>query len=261
MNRIKKHFNSNPTCKLLIPFFTAGFPNWKTSLELISMAVDCGADFIEIGIPFSDPLADGPEIQYSSFVALKNGTSLRKILSGVETLRRNIKVPLILMGYYNPLLTYGESEFMTDAKNAGVDGLIVPDLSIDETVRYKKLADQNDISTVFLVAPTSTKERIKKIEKLSSDFVYAVTVTGVTGGGKVFDKQTDNYLKDLRKTLKKKFVAGFGVSSADTARRLVKHSDGIVIGSKLVSLIRESKNGKAATKAVAKLLTQIRKAI
>ena len=231
------------------------------SLELISTAVDCGADFVEIGIPFSDPLADGPEIQYSSYVALKNGITLKKILKMVETIRKKSEVPLILMGYYNPVLTYGEQKFMADAINSGVDGLIVPDLSIDEAANYKQLADRNKLSTIFLVSPTSSAERIKRIDKYCSDFVYAITVTGVTGAGKVFDSNTDNYLKNLQSILKKRYVAGFGVSSAETAKRLAKYSDGIVIGSKLVALIRENKNNKQALKAVEKFLTQIRKAI
>jgi len=261
LNRLTKYLKTNPDWKLLIPFFTAGFPSLKLSLDLILTAIDTGADFIEIGVPFSDPLADGPEIQYSSFVALQNGINVNKILSAVGAIRKKSNVPIILMGYYNPILTYGEQKFLADANKAGVDGLIVPDLSIDEAAEYKKNADKFGLSTIFLVSPTSSPERISRIEKYCSDFVYAVTVTGVTGAGKVFDKGTDNYLKSLRKTLKKRFVAGFGVSSAETAKRLVRHSDGIVIGSKLVSLIRGSKNNKAALKAVEKLLTQIRRAI
>ena len=261
MNRIRQFIKNNPERKLLIPFFTAGFPTLNKSLDLIATAIDSGADFIEIGIPFSDPLADGPEIQYSSYAALKNGITMKKILSMVETIRKKSEVPLILMGYYNPILTYGEQKFMSDAKSAGVDGLIVPDLSIEEAANYKKLAEHDNLSTIFLVSPTSTDDRIERIEKYCSDFVYAVTVTGVTGAGKVFDSTTDKYLKGLRKVLKKKFVAGFGVSSAETAKRLAIYSDGIVIGSKLVSLIRENKDHKQAIKKVEKLLKQIRKAI
>ncbi len=261
MNRITKYLKVNPHRKLLIPFFTAGFPSLNQFLDLISTAVDCGADFIEIGIPFSDPLADGPEIQYSSYVALQKGINLKKILSAVAAFRRKSNVPIILMGYYNPILTYDERRFMADAKKSGVDGLIVPDLSIDEAIGYRKNAVQNGLSTIFLVSPTSLAQRVKRIEKFSSDFVYAVTVTGVTGAGKIFDRGTDNYLKSLRQTLKKKFVAGFGVSSADTAQRLAEHCDGIVIGSKLVSLVRENNNRKQAIKAVGKLLTQIRRGL
>ncbi len=261
MNRISQYIKSKPDRKLLIPFFTAGFPTVNQSLDLISTAVNSGSDFVEIGIPFSDPLADGPEIQYSSYAALKNGISMKSILKMVEAIRKAHDIPLILMGYFNPILTYGEQKFMSDANNAGADGLIVPDLSVDEAANYKKLADRRKLSTIFLVSPTSTVERTKRIEKLSSDFVYAVTVTGVTGAGKVFDSTTDNYLKGLQSSLKKKFVAGFGVSSAEAAKRLAKNSDGIVIGSKLVWLIRENKNNKQALKAVEKFLTQIRKAI
>lgn len=261
MNRIREYIKKNPGRKLLIPFFTAGFPTIVQSSALISAATDSGADFIEIGIPFSDPLADGREIQYSSSVALDNGISLKKILKMVEKIRVQSQVPLVLMGYYNPILTYGEKKFMTDAQNAGVDGLIIPDLPIDESADYKKDADQHNLSTTFLVAPTSSTERIKRIERNCTDFVYAVTVTGVTGAGKVFDSATDNYLKGLRKILKKKFVAGFGVSSPDSARRLSRYSNGVVIGSRLVSLIRENKNNSQATKAVEKLLSQIRIAI
>jgi tryptophan synthase alpha chain len=261
MNRIRKYIKENPTRKLLIPFFTAGFPNWNIFLELISAAINSGADFIEIGVPFSDPLADGPEIQYSSFVSLSQGTTLKKILQGVETLRNKSDVPFILMGYYNPILTYGDAKFMSDSKKAGVDGLIVPDLSIAEASGFKQLALKNRLSTIFLVSPTSSNGRIRQIEKFCSDFVYAVTVTGVTGAGKTFDKQTDNYLKHLRLTLQKKFVAGFGVSSAETARRLAANSDGIVIGSRLVTIIRESKTPKQAAPKVEQLLKQIRKAL
>lgn len=246
---------------MLIPFFTAGFPTLKISRDLICSAIDSGADFVEIGIPFSDPLADGPEIQFSSYAALKNGINLKKILTMVESLRKSSDVPLILMGYYNPIITYGEQSFMADAMSSGVDGLIVPDLSIDEAANYKQLAEKHDLSTIFLVSPTSSTERVKRIESFCSDFVYAVTVTGVTGAGKVFDSSTDNYLKELRSSIKKKFVAGFGVSSADTAKRLAKYSDGIVIGSKIVSLIRENRSPQQALKAVATLLKQIRKAI
>ena len=261
MNRIKKYLNNNGNRKLLIPFFTAGFPNLKQSLDLVGIATNAGADLVEIGMPFSDPLADGPAIQYSSYQALKNGMTLRKILAAVETIRKKSEVPLILMGYYNPVLTYGETKFMKDAKSAGVDGLIIPDLPIDEAKTFKHAADKCELSTVFMVAPTSSSERIKRIDKLCTDFVYAVTVTGVTGTVSKFDKTTDSYLKSLRNILNKKFVVGFGVSSPQSARQLAKNCDGVVIGSKLISIIRNSKNNMQTTKAVERLLAQIRKAL
>jgi tryptophan synthase alpha chain len=261
MNRIHTILNKNGKGKFLIPFLTAGFPNGKMFLELIDATVDSGADFIEIGMPFSDPLADGPEVQYSSFLALQNGVTLKKILKTVELIRRKQSLPLLLMGYYNPLLTYGEVQFMKDAKSAGIDGLIIPDLPIDEADDFKRAANKYELSTVFLVAPTSSKDRVKRIDKLCTDFVYAVTVTGVTGAGKKFNKSTDDYLKSLKGTLTKPFVAGFGVSSPETAKRLSKNSNGVVIGSKLISIIRQSKNNRQAVQTVELLLTQIRKAL
>lgn len=261
MNRIRSYLNNHNGRKLLVPFFTAGFPNMKQFLKLVHTSIDSGADFVEIGMPFSDPLADGPEIQYSSYQALKNGITLKKILNSVEIIRKSSDTPLILMGYYNPILTYGEKKFMKDAHASGVDGLIIPDLPIDEAKSFKQNAEQNNLSIVFLVAPTSSDERIKKIDQLCSDFVYAVTVTGVTGSGKTFDKSTDSYLKKLKSSLKKKFVAGFGVSSAETAQRLARYSSGVVIGSKLVTIIRDKKTESQAIKSVATLLTQIRRAL
>ena len=261
MNRIRSYLNQNKKQKLLIPFFTAGYPDKSTTLHLINAAIDSGCDMIEIGFPFSDPLADGEEIQFSSYRALKNGMTLAKTLKIVEQVRKTSDVPLILMGYYNPILSYGEKQFMQDAAAAGVDGLIIPDLPVAEASAYKRHAARYDISTIFLAAPTTDKTRLKQIEKCCSDFVYAVTVTGVTGGGKVFGKDTDNYLKGLKKALSKKFVAGFGVSSPETARRFCKYSDGVVIGSKLISLIRNAKGKAQGVKDTARFLSSVRRAI
>ena len=261
MNRIRTYLNHNKKRKLLIPFFTAGYPDQSTSLNLIKAAIDSGCDMIEIGFPFSDPLADGPEIQFSSYQALRNGLTLAKTLRIAEQVRKTSAVPLILMGYYNPVFSYGEKKFMKDATAAGVDGLIIPDLAVSEASAYKRHAVKHDVSTIFLAAPTTDKTRLKQIEKSCSDFVYAVTVTGVTGGGKVFGRDTDNYLKGLKKVLSKKFVAGFGVSSPEIARRFCKYSDGVVIGSKLISLMRSAKSKSQGVRDAARLLSSIRKAI
>jgi tryptophan synthase alpha chain len=261
MNRIRAYLKNNSNRKLLIPFFTAGFPDMTKSLEFINAAGDVGSDIIEIGMPFSDPLADGPEIQHSSYHSLKNGTKMKSIFKLVKSIRKKSDIPIVLMGYYNPVLNYGQDQFMKDVHTAGVDGLIIPDLPVDEAGQFKRSADKFNLSTVFLVAPTSPPDRVKRIDKLSSDFVYAVTVTGVTGSGKTFDQSTDNYLKKLRVQLHKKFVAGFGVSSSDSARRLALYSDGVVIGSKLISVCRQSKSQQQAVKSIAQLLSQIRKAL
>jgi tryptophan synthase alpha chain len=261
MNRISKTVASLGNGKLLIPFFTAGFPDFKRSLELVVLAEQAGANMVELGLPFSDPMADGPEIQFSSKTALDKGMSLKKILSGVVTLRKKTQIPLILMGYYNPIHAFGPEKFLSEAAFSGVDGLIVPDLPIDEALHYKKAADNAGISTVFLAAPTSPPDRLALIDRLSSDFVYAVTVTGVTGSGKVYDRSTDNYLKGLKRTLTRRFVAGFGVSSAETARRLTRYADGVVIGSRLMKIMREARSAMSGVKSVEKLLSAIRKVI
>ncbi|MEE8405443.1 MAG: tryptophan synthase subunit alpha [candidate division Zixibacteria bacterium] len=261
MNRIRSYLNQNKKQKLLIPFITAGYPDSNTTLNLIKAAIDSGCNMIEIGFPFSDPLADGAEVQFSSYHALKNGMTLTKVLRIVEQVRRTNGIPLILMGYYNPVLCYGEDKFMKDATAAGVDGLIIPDLPVSEASDYKRYAAKHDISTIFLAAPTTDKNSLKQIEKSCSDFVYAVTVTGVTGGGKVFGRDTDNYLKGLGKSLNKKFVAGFGVSSPEIAKRFCRYSDGIVIGSKLISLMRSAKSKSQGVKDAARFLSSVRRVI
>lgn len=260
-NRINAVIDQLGKDKMLVPFFTAGFPDRQTFHDLLSAACDCGSDLVEIGVPFSDPLADGPEIQFSSQTALEHSVNLPGILSEVEKVRRRTDIPLILMGYYNPILSYGEDKFFTDGESAGIDGLIVPDLPVDEASAFRKNAARRGLSTIFLVAPTSSDKRIGLIDRQTSSFVYAVTVTGVTGTGKDFTRLTDNYLKKLRRLLSHKFVAGFGVSSAVDAERLVKYSDGVVIGSALVRIIRSQKNRSAICAAVSKFLKTVRKAI
>ncbi len=261
MNRIRRLVRNPDRGKLLVPFFTAGYPTLHQSLDLVKAAVDNGADMVELGMPFSDPLADGPSIQYSSHEALQQGISLKKILAGVGELRRSVDVPLILMGYYNPIHAFGPERFLRACARAGVDGLIIPDLAVDEAGEYRDSIAANDLSALFLIAPTSSPERITMIDKASTDLVYAVTVTGVTGAGKVFTADTDTYLKYLKKVLIKPFVAGFGVSSPETAVRMCRHADGVVIGSALVEIVRESSGGRKAAADVGNFLSGIARAI
>jgi tryptophan synthase alpha chain len=258
MNGVREKVTRLNGRKLLVPFFTAGFPDMKTSLELVEVAEDCGCDIVELGMPFSDPLADGPEIQYSSKVALDGGTTLKGILRAVAHLRRQCRVPLVLMGYYNPIIAFGEGRFLRAAGRAGVDGLIIPDLPLSEAGNVAASAEKEDLSMIFLVAPTSTRERITQIDLASTDLVYAVTVAGVTGIGKHFPPDTDRYLLQLRRNLSKPFVAGFGVSSPGTARRLSRYADGVVIGSALVRLIRESRSRRDMIRRVRRFLRSIR---
>ncbi len=233
----------------------------KTTVELVRSADDSGVDMIELGMPFSDPLADGPEIQLSSQAALNNGVTLKAILETVRQVRSITDTPLILMGYYNPLLAYGVEKFVRNASKSGADGFIIPDLPVEEGREFKELVESDGMSVLFLVAPTSSTDRIRLIDKNSTDLVYAVTVTGVTGAGRHFDAETDRYLQSLRHQLTKPFVAGFGVSSPDSARRLAQYSDGVVIGSELVRIIKSAASRREAVAGVAGFLSQVRRAL
>lgn len=261
MNRVTQVVSRVDDRKLLVPFFTAGYPDMKTALDLVEAAEDAGADMVELGMPFSDPLADGPAIQYSSHQALMGGVNLRTILDGVNHIRERVDLPIILMGYLNPVMAYGLSGFVRAAAQAGVDGFIIPDLPVDDADEYLKVIGANELSAVFLVAPTSPRERVTAVDLCSTDFVYAVTVTGVTGAGRKFDRATDRYLRQLRRMVSKPFVAGFGVSSPESAQRLCRYADGVVIGSALVNVLREARNKAEARRNVGRFLRDVRQAI
>ncbi len=265
MNRIARRLseikNGQSRAKLLVPFLTVGYPSLSGSLDLVKAAVDSGADFVELGMPFSDPLADGPEIQHSSQIALANGTSLRDVLKCVEATRRYTDIPIILMGYFNPVLVYGLNAFAADAKAAGVDGFIIPDLPVEEAAPFKVQLDKHRLSSVFLVAPTTPPKRRRLIDRACSDFVYAVTVTGVTGTGHKLGNSTDAYLRELKRLLTKPFVAGFGVSTPATARRLSRIADGVVVGSALIRACREARSRKEGIRSVERLLKGLRRVL
>lgn len=265
MNRISKRLseikNGHSSAKLLVPFLTVGYPSKSGSLDLVKAAVDSGADFIELGMPFSDPLADGPEIQYSSQIALANGTNLKDVLNCVEATRQYTDIPIILMGYFNPVLVYGLKRFASDSKNSGVDGFIIPDLPVEEADPFKVQLDKYGLSSVFLVAPTTPLRRRRLIDLACSDFVYAVTVTGVTGTSHKLGDSTDAYLKGLKRLLTKPFVAGFGVSTPATAKRLCRVADGVVVGSALIRSCREQRGRKEGIRSVARLLKGLRRVL
>lgn len=260
-NRIVTYLNKLKNRKLLIPFFTAGFPSLIYTQEYIKAAESAGADFIEIGIPFSDPLADGPEIQFSSKAALDNNLKLKDIFGMVEKIRKYSDIPLLFMNYVNQVIAVGEEKFLKQASGIGIDGLIIPDLPVEESVSMRKIADKVGLSMTFLVSPTSSKKRIKMIDKNTTGFVYAVTVAGVTGANKKFSKATDSYLHKLHNELNHKFVAGFGVSNSEDAKRLTKYSDGVVIGSKLIQLMKEAKTDKSSVLKIERFLKEIRKTL
>jgi len=243
--------------KALIPFVTAGYPNRATTLLAVRTAADVGADMIELGVPFSDPLADGPAIQRSSQVALERGTQLGDILRTVEAARRHTSIPLLLMGYYNPFLRYGPSAFARDAAAAGVDGLIIPDLPFEEGTGFKAQAEKAGLSMVYLIAPTTTDRRVRDAGRHSTDFCYCVALTGVTGARARIEARTADYLDRVRRLIRKPIVVGFGVSSPAHVRRLRTHADGVVVGSALVPVLEEAAGSRSGGRILARALSPL----
>ena len=219
--------------KALALFLTAGYPAADSTPGLVLSLAGAGADIIEIGMPFSDPLADGPVIQQSSTVAIQNGVTIAGILDGVRKIRESSAVPLVLMGYINPILSYGSDRFFRDAASSGVDGVILPELTLEESVRFKSEIARNGLSQILLVAPTTPPDRITLIDAASSGFLYCVSTTGVTGStGK---GTPDEFLARVRTCAKKNPVlVGFGISTAGEARHAALLSDGVIIGSALI---------------------------
>jgi tryptophan synthase alpha chain len=225
--------------RALIPYVTAGDPDLEMTKTLVRELVRCGGDLIEIGVPFSDPLADGPIIQRASQRALQGGTTLRKILQTVSELRRDVDVPLVLMTYYNPVFRYGEEAFVADALDAGVDGIIVPDLPPEEAQTLIDLTDDMPLDLIFLAAPTSTSARLALISEASRGFIYYVSRLGTTG---VRDQLADDLrlmLANLRASTAKPIAVGFGVSTPEHVRLVAELADGVVVASAILKLMED----------------------
>jgi tryptophan synthase alpha chain len=226
--------------KAFIPYIMAGYPSLEDTKNGLILFEECGADIVELGVPFTDPLADGPIIQRASEMALLQGITLRKVIAFVRVLRPSLRVPLVLMTYYNPVFKYGEEAFVKDAKDAGVDGLIIPDLPPDEAGNLIQYARTESLDTIFLLAPTSNTERIKKVAKASRGFIYYVSVTGITGSRLLLDGSLEIFISGIRKYTDKPIAVGFGVSSPEEASSVSKVSDGVIVGSAIVKRLHES---------------------
>jgi len=243
MNRIQQLFKDKQK-DILSVFFTAGFPQLQHTRE-ISISLDhAGADMIEIGIPFSDPIADGPVIQESNRVALEQGMTLRKLLEQVKELRSQVKMPVILMGYLNPVLQYGMEQFCADASKAGVDGLILPDMPMEEYLsEYSNLFKAHNLLNIFMIAPTTSEERIRQIDNVSDGFIYAVSSSSTTGSRREFNQDQLEYFKKLKNMhLQNPLLIGFGISNHETFVAACGHSRGAIVGSAFITLLKESKN-------------------
>lgn len=259
MNKISQAFQKLQlqNKKAIVPYITPEFPIRGATVPLILALESAGASMIEVGVPFSDPLADGPTIQHSSGVAIKNGVNIAKVFELVKEARTKTEIPLILMGYINPIFNYGMEKFLSDARSAGVDGMIIPDLPPEESEEYRSLSKKYGISTVFLIAPTSSDERIRHIDDLSSNFTYCVSVTGVTGARSSFGGGIDQFLSRVKKNTKKPFVVGFGIKSKEQTTEMSRHSAGVVVGSALLQEIAEKKNVDDVVAAAKKFISSL----
>ncbi|MDP3787020.1 MAG: tryptophan synthase subunit alpha [Candidatus Omnitrophota bacterium] len=259
MNRIDKKFTElkKRGKKALIVFITAGDFGLSTTKRLVLGLSKSDADIIELGVPFSDPIADGPTIQASSERALKRGTKLRDIIKLVRSLRVSTGIPIVLMTYYNPVLRYGLKKFVSDCERSGVDGVIVPDLPPEEAGELITTSKGKKFSTIFLLSPTSTKERIKLVSNKSKGFIYYVSLTGITGARAKLPDEIISRVRIIKKYTKKPICVGFGVSTPEQVRQISKVADGVIVGSAMVKLIEKHAGRKDLLDAVGRYVKKL----
>ncbi len=248
MNRLDSLFQKKKN-NILSIFITAGFPKLNDTASIVKQLQASGADFIELGIPFSDPLADGPVIQDSSTVALANGMTLKLLLQQLREIRKEVNIPILLMGYINPVLQYGIEKFAKDASEAGADGIIIPDLPMQQYLEeYKSTFDQYNLKNIFLVTPQTTEERIRYIDTNSNSFIYLVSSSSTTGKKTGIDGAED-YLSRIQKmNLKSATVVGFNISNRDSFQKACKYANGAIIGSAFVKAVSNSNDVAQSTK-------------
>ncbi len=231
----------------VMPYFTLGYPTQPTSLAVVQALAQAGADIIELGMPFSDPLADGPTIQHSTHIALQQGMTLRRCLDMVRSLRDSgLRQPLLLMGYINPLLSYGIDIFIREAAQAGADGLILPDLPVEEAGQVEHRCRKEGLALVYLLAPTSTTERIRLLSRHASGFLYLVSVTGVTGARSRVPTDLAEFVSGVRRYSSLPLAVGFGISTPAQAAEVGRLVDGVIVGSALINAIEQAENPSGA---------------
>jgi len=242
MNKINKLFAQRGDKKLLSLYFCAGAPKLDGTADVIKTMQRRGIDFIEVGIPFSDPLADGPVIQTAATKALKNGMSVSLLLQQLKAIKGEVEIPLILMGYLNPILHYGIEQFCADAADAGVSGIIIPDLPFDDYLQtVKPAADKYDLRVIMLITPETSEERIRFIDDHTDGFIYMVSSAAITGAQKSFDEQKQEYFRRIdAMQLRNPRMIGFGISNAQTLKAAQDNAAGAIIGSKFVTLLDEA---------------------
>lgn len=238
--------------KIFIPYITAGDPNLKTTENLVYTLEKAGASLIELGVPFSDPLADGPTIQRSHIRSLNSGTNLEKIINTIKNIRKKIQIPIVLMSSINPILAYGIKEFAKASINAGVNGVIIPDLPADEGKIILKILQSYGLNTILLIAPTSSPKRIKLTIQRSTGFVYLVSITGVTGTRNTLPSYLNAFINSIKRRTKKQLAVGFGISNHNQVKQIWKLGCGVIVGSAIVKIIEDNQHDK-------KLLAKVEK--
>ncbi|MDB9830895.1 tryptophan synthase subunit alpha [Flavobacteriaceae bacterium] len=227
--------------KVLSIYFTAGYPEKEDTTKVLQQLQDSGVDLVEIGLPFSDPLADGPTIQDSSTTALKNGMSTQLLFDQLKDIRKSIHIPLIVMGYFNPMLQYGVDAFLKECAQIGIDGIIMPDLPLAEYKQhYAAMYEKYGIKNIFLITPQTSDARIREIDKASDSFIYLVSTASVTGSKSSFGPEQEAYFERIANMkLKNPLVVGFGIHDAHTFTQATKHTSGAIIGSAFIKTITE----------------------
>lgn len=251
MNRIKQLFEKKQK-NILSIYFTAGFPNLTDTCNIIKELETNGIDLIEIGIPFSDPMADGPTIQESGTIALRNGMTLKVLFDQLKDIRKDVNIPLIMMGYLNPIMQYGFEAFCKQCKEVGIDGAIIPDLPFDDYIKeYKPIAEKYDIKIVMLITPETSDERIRLIDEHTDGFIYMVSSASTTGAQTSFDDKKQDYFRKINAmNLRNPRLIGFGISNKATLEAAQANASGAIIGSKFITLLKDSANIRDAVKSL-----------
>ncbi|MCY4778176.1 tryptophan synthase subunit alpha [Sphingobacterium sp. UT-1RO-CII-1] len=228
--------------RLLSIYYTAGYPQLHSTLNIAQKLEQAGVDFLEIGFPYSDPVADGPVIQRSSEKALQNGMTLDVLFKDLKKLREHVSIPVFLMGYFNPVLQYGVENFCKACKEVGVNGAIIPDLPLYEYEElYQKIFEENEIANIFLVTPQTSEERIRKIDELSNSFIYLLSSNATTGKNLNVNDESEKYFKRIKKMdLKNPIIIGFGISNAETFDKATQYAQGAIVGTAFVRMLDES---------------------
>ena len=253
MNRIENAFKNKP---IFMPYFPLGYPDLETSIDVIEALAKNGADLIEVGLSFSDPLADGPVIQHATQIALEKGITVKKSLEAVKELRkRGVTVPLILMGYYNPMLAYGLEKFIHDACEAGADGFIIPDLPLEEAEEFQSI--NGDMPLIQMLAPTSPDERMESIARNAKGFIYLVSVTGVTGERTSISEGLGDLIARVREHTSVPVCVGFGIGTPEQAQQVGALADGVIVGSACVKTIGNSEKPVETAKEFAKGFAEV----